>query len=141
MNNLVIHSIIQIFYLLTKYVQSRLLQISCLWVNYYMFSCFLQGASSGYPVVIQPVPRRWQNGIQHLTKMMNLKKLKRRLSLTFKGNRSIDSSLSDLAEQMTIEDSNGFKENGAGNIEGRLSFIITFSQIQQIDLEVSTSPT
>ena len=50
--------------------------------------------------------------------MMNLKKLKRRLSLTFKGNRPIDSSLSDLAEQITIEDSNGVKENGAGNIEG-----------------------
>jgi len=63
------------------------------------------------------VPRRWQNGIQHLTKMMNLKKLKRRLSLTFKGHRGVNSSLSDLAEQMTIEDTAagvGIKENGAG---------------------------
>ncbi|XP_045164179.1 cyclin-dependent kinase 18-like isoform X2 [Mercenaria mercenaria] len=70
-----------------------------------------QGASAGYPVVVHPVPRRWQNGIQHLTKMMNLKKLKRRLSLTFKGNRGLDTSLSDLAEQMTIEDSNGITKD------------------------------
>jgi hypothetical protein len=48
--------------------------------------------------------------------MMNLKKLKRRLSLTFKGNRGLDNSLSDLAEQMTIEDSNGITKdsNSAG---------------------------
>ena len=46
--------------------------------------------------------------------MMNLKKLRRRLSLTFKGNRPIDTSLTDLAEQMTIEDTNGIKENGTG---------------------------
>lgn len=37
--------------------------------------------------------------------MMNLKKLKRRLSLTFKGNRALESSLADLTEQITIEDS------------------------------------
>lgn len=77
--------------------------------------CF-QGASAGYPSVVHPVPRRWQNGIHHLTKMMNLKKLKRRLSLTFKGNRGLESSLADLTEQMTIEDSNGItKETKQGN--------------------------
>lgn len=70
-----------------------------------------QGAS---PLLVHQVPRRWQTGIQHLTKMMNLKKLRRRLSLTFKGNRGIDTSLTDLAEQMTIEDANGIKENGTG---------------------------
>lgn len=75
------------------------------------YLCLFQGASAGYPVGVHPVPRRWQNGIQHLTKMMNLKKLKRRLSLTFKGNRSLNTSLSDLAEQMTIEDSNGLTKD------------------------------
>ncbi|KAL4226585.1 Cyclin-dependent kinase 17 [Mactra antiquata] len=76
-----------------------------------MESGVISGASAGYPVVVHPVPRRWQNGIQHLTKMMNLKKLKRRLSLTFKGNRGLNTSLSDLAEQMTIEDSNGLTKD------------------------------
>ena len=82
--------------------------------------CF-QGASARFePQVVQPqpaVPRRWQSGIHQLTKMMNLKKLKRRLSLTFKG-RGLDNSLSDLAEQMTIEDSNGItKESNQGTID------------------------
>ena len=80
--------------------------------EYNQSSCFcLQGAT---PLLVHQVPRRWQSGIQHLTKMMNLKKLRRRLSLTFKGNRGIDTSLSDLAEQITIEDASGIKENGTG---------------------------
>ena len=48
---------------------------------------------------------------------MNLKKLRRRLSLTFKGNRPLDTSLTDLAEQITIEDTNGIKENGTSMLD------------------------
>ncbi|KAK3605818.1 hypothetical protein CHS0354_002436 [Potamilus streckersoni] len=50
--------------------------------------------------------------------MMNLKKLKRRLSLTFRGGSrgALDESLSEMAEQLSVEDTNGIKENGAGLI-------------------------
>lgn len=40
-----------------------------------------------------------------------MKKFKRRLSLTLRGSQTIDESLSELAEQMTIEE-NGSKDNG-----------------------------
>ena len=43
---------------------------------------------------------------------MSLKRLKRRLSLTFKGSRGVDESLSELAESLTIEENGGIKENG-----------------------------
>ena len=43
---------------------------------------------------------------------MSLKRLKRRLSLTFRSNRAIDESLSELAEDLTIEENGGVKENG-----------------------------
>ena len=43
---------------------------------------------------------------------MSLKRLKRRLSLTFRGSRGVDESLSELAEQLTIEENGGIKENG-----------------------------
>ena len=36
-----------------------------------------------------------------------MKKLKRRLSLTIKGRRHVDESLSELAEHLTVEDSSG----------------------------------
>lgn len=39
-----------------------------------------------------------------------IKRLKRRLSLTFRGERGVDESFAEL----TIEDTNGVKENGAG---------------------------
>lgn len=42
---------------------------------------------------------------------MSLKRLKRRLSLTLRG-RGNDDSLSELAEQLTIEENGGIKENG-----------------------------
>lgn len=40
-----------------------------------------------------------------------MKKFKRRLSLTLRGSQTIDESLSELAEQMTIEE-NSSKDNG-----------------------------
>lgn len=49
-----------------------------------------------------------------------MKKFKRRLSLTLRGSQTIDESLSELAEQMTIEE-NSSKDNGKylGAGEGR----------------------
>lgn len=49
-----------------------------------------------------------------------MKKFKRRLSLTLRGSQTIDESLSELAEQMTIEE-NSSKDNGkcVGNGKGR----------------------
>ncbi|XP_013416900.1 cyclin-dependent kinase 17 isoform X2 [Lingula anatina] len=41
-----------------------------------------------------------------------MKKIKRKLSLTFRGKRTIDESLSELAEHMTIEENGEVKENG-----------------------------
>uniref|UniRef100_A0AAY4EXT4 cyclin-dependent kinase n=1 Tax=Denticeps clupeoides TaxID=299321 RepID=A0AAY4EXT4_9TELE len=43
--------------------------------------------------------------------MEKMKKFKRRLSLTLRGSQTIDESLSELAEQMTIEE-NSSKDNG-----------------------------
>lgn len=44
---------------------------------------------------------------------MSLKRLKRRLSWTIRGrNSSVDEGLSELAEQLTIEENGGIKENG-----------------------------
>lgn len=40
-----------------------------------------------------------------------MKKFKRRLSLTLRGSQTIDESLSELAEQMTVEESSS-KDNG-----------------------------
>ncbi|XP_009946727.1 cyclin-dependent kinase 17 isoform X1 [Gavia stellata] len=48
-----------------------------------------------------------------------MKKFKRRLSLTLRGSQTIDESLSELAEQMTIEE-NSSKDNGVSN-NGRIS--------------------
>ncbi|KAJ7406837.1 hypothetical protein BTVI_64494 [Pitangus sulphuratus] len=49
-----------------------------------------------------------------------MKKFKRRLSLTLRGSQTIDESLSELAEQMTIEE-NSSKDNGVSN-NGRISY-------------------
>lgn len=43
--------------------------------------------------------------------MEKMKKFKRRLSQTLRGSHTIDESLSELAEQMTIEE-NGLKDSG-----------------------------
>ena len=44
---------------------------------------------------------------------MSLKGLKRRLSLTMRGHHhSVDESLSTLADNLTIEENGGIKENG-----------------------------
>lgn len=42
--------------------------------------------------------------------MEKMKKFKRRLSLTLRGSQTIDESLSELAEQMTVEE-NSSKDN------------------------------
>lgn len=42
-----------------------------------------------------------------------MKRLKRRLSQTLRGSHTIDESLSELAEQMTVEE-NGLKDSGRG---------------------------
>lgn len=44
--------------------------------------------------------------------MEKMKRFKRRLSQTLRGSHTIDESLSELAEQMTIEE-NGLKDSGA----------------------------
>lgn len=63
-----------------------------------------------------------------------MKKFKRRLSLTLRGSQTIDESLSELAEQMTIEE-NSSKDNGKRTFHfpenlGILSgwFLFQFSQ-------------
>ena len=43
---------------------------------------------------------------------MSLKRIKRRLSLTFRGSRGVDESLSELAESLTVEENGAIKENG-----------------------------
>lgn len=43
--------------------------------------------------------------------MEKMKRIKRRLSLTLRGSQTIDESLSELAEQMTIEE-NSSKDSG-----------------------------
>lgn len=43
--------------------------------------------------------------------MEKMKRIKKRLSLTLRASQTIDESLSELAEQMTIEDG-GTKDNG-----------------------------
>lgn len=43
--------------------------------------------------------------------MEKMKRIKKRLSLTLRPSQTIDESLSELAEQMTIEDG-GTKDNG-----------------------------
>lgn len=45
-----------------------------------------------------------------------MKKFKRRLSLTLRGSQTIDESLSELAEQMTVEESSS-KDNGKAGHE------------------------
>lgn len=44
--------------------------------------------------------------------MEKMKRFKRRLSQTLRGSHTIDESLSELAEQMTIKE-NGLKDSGA----------------------------
>lgn len=47
----------------------------------------------------------------HRPAMEKMKRIKKRLSLTLRSSQTIDESLSELAEQMTIEDG-GTKDNG-----------------------------
>ncbi|XP_064607239.1 cyclin-dependent kinase 17-like [Liolophura sinensis] len=43
-----------------------------------------------------------------------MKRLKRRISLTLRGSHAINESLSELAEQLSVEENGEIKENGAG---------------------------
>lgn len=43
--------------------------------------------------------------------MEKMKRIKKRLSLTLRSSQSVDESLSELAEQMTVEDG-GTKDSG-----------------------------
>lgn len=45
-----------------------------------------------------------------------MKRLKRRLSQTLRGSHTIDESLSELAEQMTVEE-NGLKDSGTSTLQ------------------------
>ncbi|XP_032828300.2 cyclin-dependent kinase 17-like isoform X2 [Petromyzon marinus] len=54
----------------------------------------------------------WRRG-DEIPAMDRMKKLKRRLSLTLRGGRPVDEALSELAEQMTMEDGT-IKDNGTG---------------------------
>jgi len=47
--------------------------------------------------------------------MEKMKRIKKRLSLTLRSSQSVDESLSELAEQMTVEDG-GTKDDGTKNI-------------------------
>ena len=47
----------------------------------------------------------------HRPAMEKMKRIKKRLSLTLRSSQTIDESLSELAEQMTMEDG-GTKDNG-----------------------------
>ena len=72
------------------------------------------------PSCFPPAPRLASPGLRtrppHLLDFLNhiqfdrMKKFKRRLSLTLRGSQTIDESLSELAEQMTIEE-NSSKDN------------------------------
>ncbi|XP_032828302.2 cyclin-dependent kinase 17-like isoform X4 [Petromyzon marinus] len=53
----------------------------------------------------------WRRG-DEIPAMDRMKKLKRRLSLTLRGGRPVDEALSELAEQMTMEDGT-IKDNGS----------------------------
>lgn len=48
---------------------------------------------------------------EHCAGMEKMKRIKKRLSLTLRSSQTVDESLSELAEQMTIEDG-GTKDSG-----------------------------
>lgn len=48
--------------------------------------------------------------------MEKMKRIKKRLSLTLRSSQSVDESLSELAEQLTIEDG-GTKDSGNGSTQ------------------------
>lgn len=59
--------------------------------------------------------------------MEKMKRFKRRLSQTLRGSHTIDESLSELAEQMTIEE-NGLKDSGERyQFENLLETVLLFS--------------
>ena len=60
--------------------------------------------------------------------MEKMKRIKKRLSLTLRSSQTIDESLSELAEQMTIEES-GTKDNGTNVIYCFFPFFIFKSNL------------
>ena len=54
---------------------------------------------------------RFPPQIERCPAMEKMKRIKKRLSLTLRPSQTIDESLSELAEQMTMEDG-GTKDNG-----------------------------
>lgn len=62
----------------------------------------------------------------HCPAMEKMKRIKKRLSLTLRSSQTIDESLSELAEQMTIEES-GTKDNGTNVIYCFFPFLFFFS--------------
>lgn len=48
--------------------------------------------------------------------MEKMKRIKKRLSLTLRSSQTVDESLSELAEQMTMEDG-GTKDSGNGSTQ------------------------
>lgn len=63
----------------------------------------MAGESHSFVVFRPPLPE---------SSLEKMKRFKRRLSQTLRGSHTIDESLSELAEQMTIEE-NGLKDSGA----------------------------
>lgn len=61
----------------------------------------------------------------HCPAMEKMKRIKKRLSLTLRSSQTIDESLSELAEQMTIEES-GTKDNGTNVIYCFFPFLFFF---------------
>lgn len=60
--------------------------------------------------------------------MEKMKRFKRRLSQTLRGSHTIDESLSELAEHITIEE-NGLKDNGEPIISSYMQFLWIDSRI------------
>lgn len=60
--------------------------------------------------------------------MEKMKRIKKRLSLTLRTSHSIDESLSELAEQMTIEDG-GTKDNGENKVHLATLVIISTASL------------
>lgn len=62
-----------------------------------------------------------------------MKRFKRRLSQTLRGSHTIDESLSELAEQMTVEE-NGLKDSGTCALQ------ITHSTVPKHSRDVGRHP-
>lgn len=76
-------------------------------------TCIRSPRASAEPLILRASPRDAAPALAGFFKSHSvdrMKKFKRRLSLTLRGSQTIDESLSELAEQMTIEE-NSSKDN------------------------------